>query len=437
MAHVDTWTPDDLSPASVDVIIVGGGLCGTLAAILLGRSGLRLALIDVYENYPPDFRAEQLVGSQVEKLKSLKLLDFLVGSTVPAEQAIATRAGKTVGVADAPHYGISYDRMVNRARARIPSSVHFTKAQVVDVNLTADRQRVTLSNGNVVDGRLVIMATGHGQRLLSKLGIDKTTIRNGHSLAFGFDVAVESPEMFRSSVLVAYGEQPAGAIDYLTIFLMEEKLRANLFTYGDHRDAWAQRFVREPVETLRDTMPAMERIAGRMSIDGRVQVRVNDLKVASNFRRDGLVLVGDSFQTSCPATGTGIGRVLNDLDRLCGWYIPRWLATEGMDAKKIEQFYDDLPKKSHDAEALRLAEYRRSLTTATGLAWKIHRQRVAVQNQLRVLARQTTPFGRGTKNFSTGMGMSSLALPATAGNDRNPISRILSKTGHRLRARRV
>ena len=36
-----------VSPPFVDVIIVGGGLSGTLTAILLGRRGIRVALIDV------------------------------------------------------------------------------------------------------------------------------------------------------------------------------------------------------------------------------------------------------------------------------------------------------------------------------------------------------------------------------------------------------
>jgi 2-polyprenyl-6-methoxyphenol hydroxylase-like FAD-dependent oxidoreductase len=428
MAHADTPVPCGIFSESIDVIIVGGGLCGTLAAIMLGRSGLRVVLIDVYDSYPADFRAEQLVGSQVKKLESLELLDVLVGDTVPAGQAVATRAGKMVGVTPVPHYGISYERMINRARARIPSSVQFIKAQVVDLDLTADRQRATLSNGDVVDARLVVMATGHGQRLLSKLGIGRTTIRNQHSLAFGFDVLVESPEMFRSSVLVAYGEQPAGAIDYLTIFFMGEKLRANLFTYGDHRDLWTKQFAREPTETLREAMPiAVNRMTGRMLANGRVQVRVNDLKVASNVRRDGLVLVGDAFQTSCPAAGTGIGRVMNDIDRLCRCYIPQWLTTEGMSSKKIGQFYDDLPKRLHDAEALRLAEYRRSLTIATSLGWRIHRQRVAFQNQFRFLARRAG-IERRANHSPVGMGMAPVDFPPPAGNDRNPTSRILAKT---------
>ncbi len=399
----------------LDVVIVGGGLSGTLAAILLGRRGLQVALVDRHDTYPRDFRAEQLVGSQVETLSRLELLDSLVQGEMPAECAIATRAGRTVGVVNAPHYGILYETMVNRARQHLPPSVRFIKARAVDVDLTADWQRVMLHNGDVVVGRLVVVATALGQRLLGQAGISKTMIRNAHSLAFGFDLEVEAPAMYQSSVLVAHGEQPAGAIDYLTLFLTGEKLRANLFTYGDYRSAWTKRFVREPVAMLRQALPGLEQIAGPIRAHGPVQVRVNDLTTVSNHRRDGIVTIGDAFQTSCPAAGTGIGRLLNDIDRLCNWYIPKWLTTKGMDSGKIRQFYDDPIKKRCDTAALRAADYRRSLITEVGLRWKIHRRRVELQNRVFLLARQKMWSNAGAAVPSTGATMAPVASPPAAG----------------------
>ena len=373
-----------VSPAFVDVIIVGGGLAGTLTAVLLGRRGFQVALVDLHHRYPPDFRAEQLVGAQVEVLRHMELLDILVQDVRPAERAVATRRGRIVGAATASHYGIRYDDLVNRARQHLPRSVQFIKAQVVGVELAADMQWVRLSDGNLVGGRLVVLATGLGQRVLNKLGMSRTTIRDEHSLTFGFDLEVEAAAMFRSSVLVAYGEQATDGIDYLTIFAIDNKLRANLFTYRDRRDAWTKALVHQPRETLLQAMPSLERMTGKFQAVGSVQVRVNDLTAASGYRRDGVVLIGDAFQTSCPAAGTGIGRLLNDIDRLCNTYIPKWLATDGMHARKTNQFYDDPMKQSCDAEALRVAAYRRAVTIETGVRWEIHRRRVALQNQLRL-----------------------------------------------------
>jgi len=143
-------------------------------------------------------------------------------------------------------------------------------------------------------------------------------------------------------------------------------------------------------------------------------MRVTDLTVASDYRRDGVVLIGDAFQTSCPAAGTGIGRLLNDIDRLCNQHIPTWLATDGMDATKISQFYDDPIKRSCDAEALRIAEYRRAVKVETGVGWKLHRQRVALQNQLHLLLRWNRRPQCGSEIAAAGASMASIPVPQVA-----------------------
>lgn len=366
---------------SAQVVIIGAGLSGSLAAILLGRLGFSVALIDIHETYPPDFRAEQLVGYQVQMLSKLGLLEIVAGDALPAKQAIATRAGRTVGVVVAPHYGIFYEDMVNRARRNLPSLVRFINAKVVGIELSAVRQTVQLSDGGVVEGRLVIVATGLGQRLLNQAGLSRTVIQKAQSLAFGFDIGATSGAMFGSSVMVAYGESTADKIDYLTLFRVGDRARGNLFTYHDPHDPWVRQFLQNPSGTLHHSMPSLRSTIGALQINGGVQFRVNDLSVASGYRRDGLVVVGDGFQTSCPAAGTGIGRLLTDIDLLCGRHIPQWLATDGMPAEKINRFYDDFIKRASDAEALRVAKYRRSATVETSWRWRAHRKRVALQRQ--------------------------------------------------------
>jgi 2-polyprenyl-6-methoxyphenol hydroxylase-like FAD-dependent oxidoreductase len=85
------------------------------------------------------------------------------------------------------------------------------------------------------------------------------------------------------------------------------------------------------------------------------------------------VLVGDAFSTSCPAAGTGTTKVFTDVGRLCNVHIPAWLSTDGMDAQKISQFYDD-PEKTECEERCRAKAYHlRSLSTDQGLPWLARR----------------------------------------------------------------
>jgi 2-polyprenyl-6-methoxyphenol hydroxylase-like FAD-dependent oxidoreductase len=85
------------------------------------------------------------------------------------------------------------------------------------------------------------------------------------------------------------------------------------------------------------------------------------------------VLAGDAFSTSCPAAGTGTTKVFTDVGRLCNFYIPRWLSTEGMDARKIAGFYNDREKTACEAQSLAKAYHLRSLSIDNGLWWRAQR----------------------------------------------------------------
>ena len=106
---------------------------------------------------------------------------------------------------------------------------------------------------------------------------------------------------------------------------------------------------------------------------GPVQIRPADLYVTTGVVQAGVVLVGDAFATSCPAAGTGTGKVFTDVERLCNVHIPRWFASEGMGADKIAAFYADPAKREYDAHSAEKAFRLRALTVEPGLAWGARR----------------------------------------------------------------
>ena len=99
-----------------------------------------------------------------------------------------------------------------------------------------------------------------------------------------------------------------------------------------------------------------------------------DLTVTAGHLRPGVVLIGDAFQTNCPAAGTGVGRLLVDVERLCTDYVPRWLETAGMGVDKIAQFYSDRDKLAADQHSLQLASFRQALTLNTDMRWNLRRK---------------------------------------------------------------
>jgi 2-polyprenyl-6-methoxyphenol hydroxylase-like FAD-dependent oxidoreductase len=124
---------------------------------------------------------------------------------------------------------------------------------------------------------------------------------------------------------------------------------------------------------LNEALPRLSRITGDFDVRGDIKVRPADLYVSTHYLKPGIVLVGDAFETTCPVTGPGTDKVFTDVERLCNVHIPAWLASDGMDVRKIAAFYDDPVKKACDAWSSAKAYNFRSLTLEKELYWSAQR----------------------------------------------------------------
>jgi 2-polyprenyl-6-methoxyphenol hydroxylase-like FAD-dependent oxidoreductase len=392
-----------LLPRSVDVAIVGGGIAGSLAATLLGRAGVSAAVIDLRAEYPPDFRCEKLANDQVDLARELGVFEMLTACSTPIQQMYIARFGRLVERKPSEEYGFFYENVVNAVRAQIPSSVSFVTARVADVAAGPERQQVTLSDGSVIEARLVILASGLGDTLRQKLGITRHVIRAGHSLTIGFSTRPAAGTSFDFPALTYYGERTSERMAYVSLFPIGDEMRANVFCYRGYDGDWARAFKDRPHEMLFGVMPGLRRFVGDFDIVGKIKMRMVDLCTVENYRRDGVVLVGDAFQTTCPAAGNGVTRVLTDVGRLCTVHVPRWLASPGMGPEKIAEFYDDPVKQACDVAAGRLAEYARSFATDPGLMWEARRWKAYLRPRVRGWAATAGAFpGKVDAGFPKG-----------------------------------
>ncbi len=389
----ETRRGSSAAPREADVAIIGAGLSGSLAATVLARAGIRVSLVDVHANQAPDFRVEKIAGDQVILLRRLGLLERFAAASTRVDEIINAAHGRVLDRTLGEHYSILYPEIVKVARDAISSEVEFIVGRVSDLTSTPTRQRVALSNGEVLNPRLVVLATGQGDTLRQKLGIERRVAFPKHSLSFGFTIMRSDGERFPFPALTYYGERLSDGIDYLTFLPLGASMRCNLFTFCDHRDEWARQFRQDPKSTLLGVLPGLRSFLPEFDVVGKAQLFVMDLSMVENHRQAGVVLIGDAFQTSCPAAGTGVSRLLVDVDQLCNVHIPNWLATPGMGAEKISQFYDDPVKRRSDEQALKAAHYRRSLTVDTSLPWKLRRggPQLAAAANVR-LDRQPAPF---------------------------------------------
>jgi 2-polyprenyl-6-methoxyphenol hydroxylase-like FAD-dependent oxidoreductase len=286
------------------------------------------------------------------------------------------RFGRIIEKKNTREYASHYQDFVNALRGALTPEVEVAIGRVEQVAAGPDSQLVALADGRRYEARLLVVATGLGEVILRKLGIERQMLSANHSLALGFDLT-NPPSSFAFPSLVYTVEGSRQRAAHLTFFPMGGRMRANFFTYRQVNEPWTHAFRKQPAETLDAFMPGVSRTFGPIGIEGHVSARPIDLMRAEQYRRPGVVLIGDAFFTVCPSSGTGMDKALHDVERLTH-HLPRWFATPGMAAEKISQFYDDPLKLTRDAHAIRISLRARSMRMDNGIAWRARRLKSAV-----------------------------------------------------------
>ena len=349
-----------------DIAIVGGGLAGSLAAVMLGRAGRAVTLVDPFESCRPDFRCEKLEEAHVDALRRAGVLDDVLPAALRYENIWVARLGKLAEIKPIVEYGIEYSALVNRMRALIPRDVAFVQGKVTGVSVTPERQTLALTNGEQISARLVIGANG----VMADLIGTRREISRCHSVSIGFDADSKD---WPFDGLTYFGEEPSQRIAYITLFPMPSGGRANLFVYRELNDTWIKRLRENPATVIAETLPGLAQFTGQLRISGPLKIRPIDLTATDNVLQPGVALIGDAFSTACPVSGTGAAKALLDAERLCNLYIPRWLATPGMSVAKIAQFYNDPEKRRSDTHSFNTSVFAKRAALGQGLLWTAFR----------------------------------------------------------------
>lgn len=356
-----------------DVAIIGGGLAGSAAATILGRAGVDAVLIDPHRVYPVDFRCEKIGGWHLDAIRAAGLDDVVFGVTTFDGHGGIARYGHLLDVRPSDQHGAAYENLVNALRAAIPASVGFIEAKANDIETGDDRQTITLNTGETISARLIVLANGLNFGVRERMGLRREVLSENHSVTIGFNAVRVGHRSFPPRSLTYFPERASSLVSYLTLFPIRDAMRANLMVYRPVDDPWLSRMRHTPIEAIKELMPRLTRITGEFEVEGPVKIRPASLWQTQGYLRSGIALIGDAFQTSCPAAGTGAGRAFNDVARLCNEYIPCWLATPGMAAEKIAQFYADPVKQDRDRFSLHKAFFLRDLSINTSPVWTARR----------------------------------------------------------------
>ncbi|MFT4075313.1 MAG: FAD-dependent monooxygenase [Asticcacaulis sp.] len=346
------------------VLIVGGGIAGSLLALILARDGHAVTVFDPHRTPKPMFRNEKLGTEQIALLRELEALDCFASVCHPPKgHPHAYTANPSLTDCGAHHHD-----WVASVRSAWPASVRFVEAMIEQVETSVDRQTVITPSGERFTGRLVVLASGRMPALRASLGIQSRTISENHSVCLGFSLTTD--RFIASRIFFPLSDSGIG---YVSVFPMPGETRVNIFSFRGLNHPWTRAMSRDPLTGLAEICPEAAQWLQGAELKGRCEARGTDLYKVSGHRRDGVVLIGDAFHSPCPASGTGMLRVLYDVSRLARHHLPHWLATPGMGRDKIVSFYNDPVKRRNDRTSLKSSLRGRGNAVGTGPYWTARR----------------------------------------------------------------
>jgi len=343
--------------------------------MLLVKQGVHVILVDRTADYPRRFKAEKLESDQIEMLRALGHMERLLPWTGHIRSIWEAQNGRVIRVRQWEQYGIFYQDMVNGVRAALPPEVEFVLGNVQEIGCQGELRSVILEDGEEYLARLVVLATGTENPLLSRLGISKRAIPQASSDAFGFSIEPRAGRSFPFDAVTYYPDSCDEKLAYLSLFRIGTAMRANLFAFWSGNEAGVRKLVRTPHSELQRMLPKLAEVIGEFEVVGRVETWRTVLYQVEGHLQPGLVLLADAFQNVCPTTGLGVSKVLTDVEVFCSECAPRWLATGGMDIEKIVSFYR-MPRKTQMDELSVMDAWRnRQLSLNRSFAWQARRAR--------------------------------------------------------------
>lgn len=414
------------APTHYDVAIVGASLAGCATAILLGRAGARVALVEK----SPDPNAFKRVCSHYIQSSAVPAIQRL-GLLEPMMQAGAVRSRVRMwtrwGWIESPEKsrvpaGINLrreklDPLIREHAARTPGVElmlgHTAQELVRDGERTSGvRLRDTHGHTTELRTQLVVGADGRDSRIAKLSGVRTKSAPHGRIAYGGY----------------YEGPPPAGG-PQATLWLLDPDMAAAFSTDSGHTFYAAMPTKDRLPEFREDPAAALEKIVAslpdappiaRSRLVEPVQGKIDMTNVLHTPSAPGLALVGDAAGALDPLWGVGCGFALQSAEWLADAVAPAWSGAESIE-KGLRRY-----RRSH---ALKLGGHTRMvLDYATGRKLNVG------EKMLFSAASYDERTGRvfeafGTRNIGVLQMFATIVPLATLATARHSISRRRGATG--------
>jgi flavin-dependent dehydrogenase len=374
-----------------DVIIVGAGPAGAVAALVLARAGLRVRVFE-RARFPRDKLCGDTLNPGALAIMRRLGLDHVAGGGLPIDGMIVTGAG---GVQVRAAYERAQGRALVRrdldtalARAAAAAGAAIEEGVLVRGALATDVGRRRAVTGVVLKGsdgrpvretaRLVIAADGGSSRVARGLGLSRFPRRPRRWAVGGY--------FDRVGAMSSYGEMHVRPGHYIGVAPLAGGVANACVVTADRAR------LRDPAALLTTTLGSDPQLAGRFARARLIARPVCTGPLAVDCDRagaSGLLLAGDAAGFIDPMTGDGVRLALRGGELA---------ATAALEA---------LARGGHDAH-LRLRDARRrefawkwrfnralrAMVSASGAVWLAERGAAAAPDVLRRVIRYAGDVGK-------------------------------------------
>jgi len=122
----------------------------------------------------------EIGGDQLDVLRRLGLLDSIAAASTPFNHIVNVHRGHVLSRTYSEHYGLLYQDLVRAVRAQIPSSGAVPGRSGRETSRRGLTSADHVGGNDVVDTRLVILASGMSVALAAKLGIARRVVFEKH-----------------------------------------------------------------------------------------------------------------------------------------------------------------------------------------------------------------------------------------------------------------
>ena len=315
---MDTRSLPEPEQLQADVVIVGGGPCGLVTALLLARRGAEVVVIEKHRDFFRDFRGDTIHPSTQELLARLGLLDaFLaIPHTDMAQVSFGWRGEPETVIADFSHLPTTrrvvsfmpqWDFLDLIARAgeeltgfRLLRSTRFEALRWDGGRVTGITARREDGSGIGIRARLVIAADGRDSDVRAAAGVQPRRFATAMDVLW-FRLPRSEGE---SHPLMEAGDGMLIVIDRAEYYQVAHVVPAGSWTADEDALAALRRRVSAIDPALR------ERLDGLALEDVKLlRVRLDRLR---RWAQPGLLFLGDAAHAMSPAGGIGINIAIQD-----------------------------------------------------------------------------------------------------------------------------